>query len=155
LLALPTRVHRRYLTVPLGYAAGFTLLLLLLPNWWELAAILPVPLGIVLGVARAREARWQVDDQSVMLRWRRVLNRNTVIAHRGGSPLTELSSSPWKAKAGVAGFTMRFSSGRGAGIRYMVDSDALLLLHTVGRAWHVDAERRGSTNKPSEATTSW
>jgi putative membrane protein len=155
LLALPARVHRRYLTVPLGYAAGFTLLLLLLPNWWELAAILPVPLGIVLGVARAREARWQVDDQSVMLRWRRVLNRNTVIAHRGGSPLTELSSSPWKAKAGVAGFTMRFSSGRGAGIRYMVDSDALLLLHTVGRAWHVDAERRGSTNKPSEATTSW
>jgi putative membrane protein len=155
LLALPARVHRRYLTVPLGYAAGFTLLLLLLPNWWELAAILPVPLGIVLGVARARDARWQVDDQSVMLRWRRVLNRNTVIAHRGGSPLTELSSSPWKAKAGVAGFTMRFSSGRGAGIRYMVDSDALLLLHTVGRAWHVDAERRGSTNKPSEATTSW
>src|SRR3954469_4051671 len=99
-----------------------------------LVAILPVPLGFVLGVARAREARWRVDDQSVVLRWRRLLNRNTVIAHRGGAQLTELSSSPWKAKAGVAGFKMRFSSGRGAGIRYMVDSDALFLLHTVGRA---------------------
>ena len=50
------------------------------------------------------------------------------------SQFTELSSSPRKAKVGVAGFKMRFSSGRGAGIRYMVDADALLLLHTVGRA---------------------
>ena len=134
LLALPARVHRRYLTLPLEYAVGFTLLLLFLPGWWKLVAILPVPLGFVLGVARAREARWRLDDQSVVLRWRRLLNRNTVIAHRGGPQLTELSSSPWKARAGVAGFKMRFSSGRGAGIRYMVDSDALLLLHRVGRA---------------------
>ena len=134
LLALPARVHRRYLTLPLEYAAGFTLLMLFLPGWWKLVAVLPLPLGYVLGVARAREARWRVDDQSVVLRWRRLLDRNTVIAHRGGSQLTELSSSPWKAKAGVAGFKMRFSSGRGAGIRYMVDSDALLLLHAVGRA---------------------
>jgi putative membrane protein len=134
LLVLPTRVHRRYLTLPLEYAGGFTLLMLFLPGWWKLLAILPMPLGYVLGVARAREARWRVDDQSVVLRWRRLLNRNTVIAHRSGSQLTELSSSPWKAKAGVAGFKMRFSSGRAAGIRYMVDADALLLLHTVGRA---------------------
>jgi putative membrane protein len=133
LLALPTRVHRRYLTVPLGYAASFTVLALFLPGWWELLAVLPVPLGFVLGAARAREARWQVDDQSVVLRWRRLLNRNTVIARRHGPQLTELSSSPWKARAGVAGFTMRFSSGRGACIRYMVDADALLLLHGVGR----------------------
>ncbi len=66
----------------------------------------------------------RIDERSVVLRWRRFLDRNTVIAHRAGSQLTELSSSP-----GVAGFTMRFSSGRGAGIRYMVESDALLLLH--------------------------
>ena len=134
LLVLPARVHRRYLTLPLGYAAGFTLLMLFLPGWWKLVAILPLPLGFALGVARAREARWRVDERSVVLRWRRFLDRNTVIAHRAGSQLTELSSSPGKAKAGVAGFTMRFSSGRGAGIRYMVESDALLLLHAVGRA---------------------
>jgi putative membrane protein len=134
LLVLPARLHRRYLTLPLEYAAGFTLLMLLLPGWWELVAILPLPLGYVLGVARAREARWRIDEESVALRWRRLLNRNTVIAYRSGSQLTELSSSPWKARAGVAGFKMRFSSGRGAGIRYMVESDALLLLHSVGRA---------------------
>jgi len=129
LRALPARVHRRYLTVPLEYAMGFTLLMLFLPGWWQLLAILPLPLGYVLGVARAREAGWWVDDQSVVLRWRRLLNRNTVIAHRGGSQLAELSRSRWKARAGVAGFKMRFSSGRGAGIRYMVDADALLLLN--------------------------
>jgi putative membrane protein len=132
--ALPSRVHRRYLTVPLEYAAGFTVLALFLPAWWALLAILPIPLGLALGVARAREARWQLDDRSVVLRWRRLLSRNTVIAHRSGPQLTEFSSSPWKARAGVAGFKMRFSSGRGARIRYMVDTDALLLLHAVGSA---------------------
>jgi putative membrane protein len=134
LRALPARVRRRYLTLPLGYATGFTVLMLFLPGWWKLVAAIPLPLGYVLGVARAREARWWVDDQSVVLRWRRLMNRSTVIGYRGGVHLTELSSSPSKARAGVAGFKMRFSSGRGAGIRYMVDSDALLLLRTVGRA---------------------
>jgi putative membrane protein len=133
LLVLPTRLRRRYLTVPLWYATAFTVLALFLPGWWGLLAILPIPLALLLGVARAREARWRIDDQSVILRWRRVLRRNTVIAHRSGPQLTELSSSPWKSRAGVAGFKMRFSSGRGAGIRYMVDSDALLLLHRVGK----------------------
>ena len=141
LLVLPARLHRRYLTLPLEYAMGFTLLTLFLPGWWKLLAILPLPLGYVLGVARAREAGWWVDDQSVVLRWRRLVDRNTVIAHRGGSQLIELSSSPWKAKAGVAGFKMRFSSGRGAGIRYMVDSDALLLLHAAVALHPVQSQR--------------
>jgi hypothetical protein len=62
-----------------------------------------------------------------------VLARNTVIAHRSGVQSTEWLSSPWKAKAHVAGFKLRFSSGRGAKIHYMADRDALLLLHAVGR----------------------
>jgi putative membrane protein len=131
--ALPARVHRRYLTLPLGYAAGFTLLMVFLPGWWALLAALPLPLGYALGVSRAREARWRVDDQCVVLRWRRLLNRNMVVAHRGGAQVVELSTSQRKAKAGVAGFTMRFSSGRAAKMRYMVDTDALRLLHVVGR----------------------
>jgi putative membrane protein len=130
LLPVPARLRRRYLRLPLGCAAGLTLLMLLLPGRWGLLAILPLPLGYALGVARAREAGWWIDDRSVVLRWRRLLDRHTVVAHRGGPQLVELSSSPGKAKAGVAGFRMRFSSGRDAGIRYMVDSDALLLLHT-------------------------
>jgi putative membrane protein len=134
LLALPARVHRRYLTLPLEYASGFTVLMLFLPGWWAFLAVLPLPLGYALGVARARDVRWQVDSRSVLLRWRGVLNRNTVVAPCCGSQFTELSSSPWKAKAGVAGFTMRLPSRRRARIRYMVDSDALLLLRTVGRA---------------------
>jgi putative membrane protein len=129
LLVVPARLRRRYLTLPLAFAVGATLLLLFLPDRWRLLAVLPLPLGYVLGVARAREAGWWIDDRSVVLRWRRLLKRNTVIAHRGGSPLAELSSSPRKVKAGVAGFTMRFSSGRSAGIRYLVDADALSLLH--------------------------
>jgi len=151
LLPLPAHVHRRYLTLPLEYGMGFTLLLLFLPGWWALLAVLPLPLGYVLAMARAREARWRVDDDSVVLRWRRLLTRNTVIAHRGGSQFTEWSSSPWKARAGVAGFTMRFSSGRSAKIRYMVDDDALLLLHTVGRAAPGTAPVSGSAGVSADA----
>ena len=87
LLALPARVHRRYLTLPLEYATGFTLLMLFLPGWWKLAGDSSAAAGLRLGVARAREARWRVDDQSVVLRWRRLLGRNTVIAHRGGAQM--------------------------------------------------------------------
>ena len=134
LLAVPSRLHRRYLRLPLECALGLSVLMLFLPGRWELLAIVPLPLGYALGVAQAREAGWWVDDRSVVLRWRRLSDRHTVVAHRGGSQLVELSSSPWKAKAGVAGFRMRFSSGRGAGIRYMVDSDALHLLHAAGRS---------------------
>src|SRR4029453_9311014 len=100
--ALPARVHRRYLPLLLEYASGFPMLMLVLPEWWASLAVLPLPLGFALGVARAREARWQVDSRSVLLRWRGVLNRNTVVAPCDGSQFTELSSSPWKAKAGVA-----------------------------------------------------
>jgi putative membrane protein len=133
LLAIPARVHRTYLTVPLEYGAGFTLLMLFLPGWWRVLALLPLPLAYVLAVSRAREARWRVDENSVVLRWRRLSSRNTVVAHRSGVQVTEWSSSPWKAKKNVAGFKMKFSSGREARIRYMVDTDALLLLHAVGR----------------------
>jgi uncharacterized membrane protein YdbT with pleckstrin-like domain len=120
--------------VPLEYGAGFTLLMLLLPGWWRLLALLPLPLACALAIARAREARWRVDQNSVVLRWRRLLSRNTVVAHRSGVQRTEWSSSPWKARKNVAGFKMKFSSGREARIRYMVDVDALLLLHAVGRS---------------------
>jgi len=130
---IPERIHRRYLTLPLEYGAGFTVLLLFLPGWWRLLALLPIPLGYWLGVARAREARWWVGEHSVLLRWRRLLARNTVVAHREGVQEVEWSSSPWKARARVAGFKMRFSSGRSAKIRYMADDDALMLSHVVGR----------------------
>ncbi len=145
---LPERIHRRYRTVPLEYGAGFTVLLLFLPGWWRLLALAPLPLAWLLAALRARESAWHLDDRSVILRWRRVLARNTVIAHRTGVHRTEWESSPWKARAGVAGFTMRFSSGRRAQIRYMVDSDALLLLRVVGRTpptGSSPASRRAST----------
>jgi putative membrane protein len=130
---IPQRIHRRYLTLPLEYGAGFTLLLIFLPGWWAWLALVPIPSAIALGIARAREGGWFVDDRSIVLRWRRGLSRETVVAHLGGPQKTAWSSSPFKAKAHVAGFEMHFSSGREAKIRYMGDTDALMLLHLVGR----------------------
>jgi hypothetical protein len=130
LLALPTRVHRRYLTVPLEYAAGFTLLMLLLPGWWALLAILPAPLGVVLAVARAREARWRVDDQS----WH--CGEATTAKHGSRASrwfTTEFSGRVRRGKPGrVAGFRCG-SPGWGAGTDTWLTRDALLP-HTVGRA---------------------
>lgn len=130
---IPQRIHRRYLTVPLEYGAGFTVVLTFLPGWWAWLAVLPIPLAIALGVARSREGGWWVDEHTVVLRWRRLLARQTVIAHLYGVQRTEWSSSPFKARAHVAGFEMHFSSDRLAKIKYMEDVDALMLLHAVGR----------------------
>lgn len=130
---IPRRIWRKYYVVPLNYAYGFTLLALFLPGWWAWLAVLPIPLAVVLGYFRGREAQWGLDEETVVLRWRRIFARNTVIAHRAGVQLTAWTSSPLKARAHVAGFEMHFSSGREAKIRYMVDTDALMLLHAVGR----------------------
>ena len=85
-----------------------------------------------------------MDDRSVVFRWRRLLSRNTVIAHLGGAQVTEFSSSPARSKRHVAGFTMRFSSGRRARMRYMAERDALLLLRTVGRVEALPQETRSA-----------
>ncbi|MEP6562813.1 MAG: PH domain-containing protein [Nakamurella sp.] len=130
---IPRRIRRRYLTLPLEYGAGFTLLLSFLPGSWAWLAVVPIPSAVALGIARAREGGWFVDERTVILRWRRGLTRQTVVSHLAGPQKTAWNSSPFKAKAHVAGFEMHFSSGREAKIRYMADDDALLLLHLVGR----------------------
>jgi putative membrane protein len=135
LLPVAARAHKTYKTLPLSYGAGFAVLFLLLPGWWRLLALLPVPLGYWLAITRARLARWRIGEHTVVLRWWRLLSLQTVIAHRGGTQLTEWSSSPFKARAHVAGFKMRFSSGRNAKIRYMGDTDAGLLQQVVGRPY--------------------
>lgn len=130
---IPRELRRRYLTVPMSYGAGLAALLLLLPGWWRLLAVLPIPLAIALGVARAREVRWYSDEFVVTLRWRRAIVRNTVVARRDGCQSVEWSSSPWQERAGVAGFRMKFSSGRSAHIAYLPVDEASQLLRNVGR----------------------
>jgi putative membrane protein len=130
---VPREFHRRYLTVPLWWGLGFTVALLLLPDWWKLLAALPIPLAIFVGVRSGREAAWRLDAESLSLRWRRVLVRNTVVARRFQMQQLEWSSSPWKARAGIAGFRVRFSSGRSARVRYLPDGTAGTLLRAVGR----------------------
>jgi putative membrane protein len=144
--AIPHRIHRRYLILPLEYGAGFTVLMVFLPGWWAALAVVPIPSAVALGVARAKEGGWFVDDRSVILRWRRGLSRQTVIAHLGGPQKTAWNSSPSKAKANVAGFEAHFSSGRKAKIRYMGESDALMLLHVVGRR-PAEVERTGDVEQ--------
>ena len=56
-------------------------------------ALLPCPLALILGYFRAREARWQIDEETVTLRWRRILVRSTVIAHRSGVQSVEWTAA--------------------------------------------------------------
>ncbi len=133
LTPIPRSMHRRYLTVPGWWGLGIAVVLLLLPGWWKLLAALPIPIAIVVGILSGREAAWRLDPESVSMRWRRVLVRNTVVARRFKVQTIEWSSSYWKARAGVAGFKMRFSSGRSARVRYLPAAVGDAMLHGVGR----------------------
>lgn len=137
---VPRELRRRYLTVPTAWGAGFGAAAtggLLLAGLGPAAAIGGVffPLGAFLGWVRARDAGWRIDDEVVVLRSRRVLSRQTVIARRGGLQSAHQQASPFNVRRGVSGVTVRFSSRRSATVAYLPDAvvaDLLAAIHPGG-----------------------
>lgn len=90
-------------------------------------------MALCLGWAQSADAAWLLDDSTITLRWRRVLARHTVIARRHRVQITQISATGWQRRAGLAGVRLLLSSRRRARIRQLPTSDAVLLLHAVGR----------------------
>lgn len=139
---LPPRVRRRYRTLPLivGGAAGAALLFA--PGWWRLAAVLPPLFAALVGVGRGRDAGWSLNERTVVLRWRSVLSRSTVVARTRRVQLTQLTRTLPQRRSDLAGIRLRLASHRTAGLRHLDRADADHLLHTVGRRPHALASLR-------------
>lgn len=131
-------LHRRYLTVPTAWGAGLaaaatTGLLLAGAGVLALVGVVFLPLGAVLGVARAREAAWYLDEDVLVLRWRRVLTRQTIVVRRGGIQLAQQQASIFNVRRRVSGIGIRFSSRGSAGVPYLPDDVVRHLIEAIHR----------------------
>lgn len=150
---VPHALRRRYLSVPTAWGAGFGVLAtggLLLVGAGPAAAAGAVflPFGALLGWVRAREAGWRIDDDVVVLRARRVLSRQTVIARRGGIQSARQQASPFNVRRGVSGVTVRFSSRRSATVAYLPDAVVADLLAAI----HPGRPRPPAAEPPDQVT---
>ena len=134
LTRVPKAARRRYLQLPVLPAAAAAAGLALLPGWWALWAVVPLPLGIWIGLGQARDAGWWLDEATVVLRGRRLSARHTVVARRRRVQLTRLTETVFQRRARLAGIQVSFSSARHARLRHLDLATATTLLHRVGRA---------------------
>ena len=129
----PRRSRRRYLTVPVLLGVAGTAALLLLPHWWALLAVAPLPMAVAVGWTQARVAGWRLDSDTVTVRSHAVLSRSTTVARTARVTLTRTSTTVFQRRAALAGVHLTLSSRRRVSMRHLDEADALLLLHRVGR----------------------
>lgn len=141
---IPRRARRRYLTAPTLLGATMTALLLWasfrwwdfawpLPGWLLVLVLVPVVLPPAVGWARARDAGWTLDEDTLVVRSRNILSRHTLVARRNRVQITTLSTNPFQRRAGLASLKFALSSGRSAELRHIDVQSAEQLLRQVGR----------------------
>ncbi len=117
---LPDRAKRRY-----AFRAALPLLVLaalpavLLFPWGLFAFLLLLPGGLY-GLLRHRVAGWNMSDDRLVLRFRR-LARTTIVAPRGRLQSRGFSVSPFQRRLGLATFGFEVASGRGGAAFRLAD----------------------------------
>jgi putative membrane protein len=147
LQAAPRRARRRYYTVPIVWALAITAAALVLPGWGRWLTVLPLPMALLVGHARAAAAGWHSDNATVILRWHRVFARHTLIARRQRVQFTRVSQSWWQRRADLAGFHIELSTKRAGHVAHIEFVDADRLQRTTGR-------RSAGRNRAPRDTTS-
>lgn len=130
---VPDRARRRFLTVPLWWAALPTIALLVAPiGIGRVAAVLPIAAAVLLGRLAARDAGWHRDGPQLTLRWRTV-GRRTVLATEARLQRASAATNPFQRRADLATFAVRLSSGRGASLKHLDDAVTLDLVRATSR----------------------
>ena len=155
LRVVPRRAVRRYFTLPVLCGLVATLGLVWLPGWGTYLALIPIPVGLLVGWGQAADAAWAIDATTVSFRWRRVLATHTVIARRSRVQLIEVTRTPFQRRAGLAGVRMLLSSKRKARLRHVDAEDALVLLHEVGRGAASSTHPDGPVTSPDEPVATY
>lgn len=128
--ALPPGAGRRY---ALGLMLPLALVVLPLSWWfsWGKYALLLLPLSLLWGLWRFRDAGWAINGDMLALRFR-ILNRTTALIPRRCAQSFTISVSPLQRRAGLAGFNIPLASGTAFGLVHISKFDGDKLLKWVG-----------------------
>lgn len=122
---VPARARRRFLTIPLWWAAVPTVALLVAPiGLGRIAALIPIALAVWIGRLAARDAGWHRAGPQLAVRWR-TIGRRTVLATETRLQRASTQTNPLQRRARLATFAVRLSSGREARLKHL-DADVSL-----------------------------
>lgn len=140
---VPARARRRFLTVPLWWAALPAVALVVAPiGVGRVAAVVPIAVAVAFGRLAAKDAGWLRAGSQLAVRWR-IFGRHTVLATEARLQRASTTTNPFQRRAALATFAVRLSSGRGASVKHLDDAVALEL---VRRTSHQAAHPRGGAS---------
>lgn len=139
---VPARARRRFLTVPLWWAAVPTIALVVSPiGIGRIAAVVPLALAVWIGRLAARDAGWHREGALLAIRWR-AIGRRTVLATETRLQRASAQTNPFQRRADLSTFAVRLSSGREARVKHL---DAAVSLDLVRASSHRAAHPRGGS----------
>lgn len=143
---VPARARRRFLTIPLWWAALPTVALLVAPiGVGRIAALVPLALAVWIGRLAARDAGWHRAGPQLAVRWR-TIGRRTVLATETRLQRASAQTNPFQRRADLSTFAVRLSSGREARVKHL---DARVSLDLVRASSHCAAHPHATTETAS------
>jgi len=120
----PARARRRYWTVPLLVALVPALItLVVVPEAWQVVAVLPLVLGLVLGESRWRGAGWALGPETLTVR-NQLVARTTLLALARRVQRVQRRSQPFQRRVDLATFGVALATGRRGTVRHLEAADA-------------------------------
>ena len=124
----PPRALRRHLIVPVGIAlAGGAAVAAAGLGAWGVALLLP---ALAKGILDHRSAGWRLEEDRVVLRFRRLAQRTVIVPTRRVQR-HELFQTPFQRRAGLAGFRVAAGAGTRASVTHLEEPVARALFERV------------------------
>ena len=119
---LPTRALQRYVVPAVAWSLAFSAVVNLVfwnwfdePGWAPLLVLILVPLSALLAWSQYRTAGWQVTPVHLLMHWRTLTGRNTMVTRRQRLQHRSLSANPFQRRASLATFHASVASGSAGG----------------------------------------
>ncbi|HEU0163944.1 MAG TPA: PH domain-containing protein, partial [Thermomicrobiales bacterium] len=119
---LPPRAMQRYVVPGLGWTLGLGVLVNVLfwkwldgIQWWTVAVFALVPIVTYIRWARYRAAGWFVSPVHLMMRWRTITGRVTMITRVQRLQHRSLTANPFQRRARLVTFRASVASGSSGG----------------------------------------
>ncbi len=119
---LPARALQRYMVPAIAWTLVFCAIVNLVfwnwfdePGWMPLLVLILIPLSALLAWSQYRTAGWQVTSVHLLMHWRTLTGRNTMVTRRQRLQHRSLSANPFQRRASLATFHASVASGSAGG----------------------------------------